>query len=143
MSKKMLNSMRSHGGSVENIINFNSWLNIADNFITWEKKQDHKCLQLPPSYSSDFKKIDNSKNTKILFCTANTNLYVYRIQDYILSSQIKLYLNFWRHFISKLDFKIKKNIVVRHIPHTDPWSQKKEFEKFLGKGSISKKKFFR
>ena len=132
----------SHGGSVENIINFNSWLNIADNFITWEKKQDHKCLQLPPYYSSDFKKIDNSKNTKILFCTANTNLYVYRIQDYILSSQIKLYLNFWRHFISKLDFKIKKNIVVRHIPHTDPWSQKKEFEKFLGKGSISKRKNF-
>ena len=41
-----------------------------------------------------------------------------------------------------LSCKIKKNIVVRHIPHTDPWSQKKEFEKFLGKGSISKRKNF-
>lgn len=29
----------SHGGTFEDKINFNSWMNISDNFITWEKKQ--------------------------------------------------------------------------------------------------------
>ena len=140
--KKTRFNICSHGGSVENIINFNSWLNVADKFISWEKKKNNRCLQLPPSYSTNYKKIKQSKNKKILFCTSNTNLYVYRIQDYILSSQIKLYLNYWKHFISQLDFKVKKNIVIRHVPYADPWSQKKEFEKFLGKKSISKKKNF-
>ncbi len=140
--KKTQFNICSHGGSVENIINFNSWLNVADKFISWEKKKNNRCLQLPPSYSTNYKKIKQSKNKKILFCTSSTNLYVYRIQDYILSSQIKLHLNYWKHFISQLDLKVKKNIVIRHVPYVDPWSQKKEFEKFLGKKSISKKKNF-
>ena len=132
----------SHGGYVEDTINFNSWVNISDKFITWEKKKNIKFLQLPPTYSLKFKVLKKFNNKKILFCTANTNLYLYRIQDYILSSQIKSNLNFWKEFISKLDLKIQKNIVIRHIPNQDPWSQKKEFENILGENAISQKKRF-
>ena len=34
---------------------------------------------------------------------------------------------------------MKKNIVVRQIPNSDPWFQK-EFEEILGKKAISKRK---
>ena len=132
----------SHGGFVENSICFDSWLNISDKFITWENKKHLKCLQLPPQYSLNFKQIKKFNNKKILFCTANASLYLHRIQDYILGSQIKLYLNFWKKFISKLNINMKKNIVVRQIPNSDPWFQKKEFEEILGKKAISKKKKF-
>ena len=132
----------SHGGTFENKINFNSWINISDKFITWDKKKNHKCIQLPPTYSLDKKNIENAKKKKILFCTANTNLYAYRIQDYIISSQIKLYLIFWKEFIKKLNLKIKADLIIRHIPNSDPWQLKKEFEKILGYNAISKKKKF-
>ena len=46
----------SHGGWVENLIGFNSWVNISDKFITWEKKTNIKCIQLPPTYSIEKKK---------------------------------------------------------------------------------------
>ena len=69
----------SHGGTFENKINFNSWINISDKFITWDKKKNHKCIQLPPTYSLDKKNIENAKKKKILFCTANKKLNTYRI----------------------------------------------------------------
>ena len=131
----------SHGGTFEDKINFNSWINISDRFITWDKKKNNKCVQLPPTYSLDKTNIEKIKK-KILFCTANTNLYAYRIQDYIISSQIKSYLIFWKEFVKKLNIKIKSDLIIRHIPNADPWHLKKEFEKILGNQSISKKNKF-
>ena len=132
----------SHGGTFEDKINFNSWMNISDNFITWEKKTNIKCIQLPPTYSIEKKNIKKTKNKQILFCTANTNLYNYRIQDYIISSQMKTYVSFWKEFIKRLNYKTRNILIIRHIPNIDPWHLKEEFEKILGNNAISKKKNF-
>ena len=46
--KKSKLVISSHGGYVESCINFNSWKNISDKFISWEKSNEKKVSQLPP-----------------------------------------------------------------------------------------------
>ena len=35
------------------------------------------------------------------------------------------YLKFWESLFRNMNNKIKSNIVIRHNPNSDPWSQKK------------------
>ena len=40
LEKKSKLVISSHGGYVESCINFNSWKNISDKFISWEKSNE-------------------------------------------------------------------------------------------------------
>jgi putative transferase (TIGR04331 family) len=130
----------SHGGYIENCINFNSWINISDKFISWENTKNKKIVQLPPLILANTKKNNNNKN--ILFCTSNTNLYAYRIHDYVVSSQIIEVMNFWKKFFLTINKKAKNNIIIRHIPNFDPWNQKSYLAKLFRHNALSKKKKF-
>lgn len=132
----------SHGGYVEKCINFNSWINISDKFISWEKNNDNKIVQLPPPYLKTNNKDHTTKNKNILFCTSNTNLYAYRIQDYIISSQIVECLKFWENLFRTMNAKIKDKIVIRHVPNFDRWNQKEKLVKLFQHNALSKKKKF-
>lgn len=132
----------SHGGYVENCINFNSWINISDKFISWEKSKEKKIVQLPPLCLKINNKSHRNKNNNILFCTSNTNLYAYRIQDYIISSQIIECLKLWENLFTTMNDKIKDKIVIRHVPNFDRWEQKKKLIKLFQHNVLSQKKNF-
>ena len=101
-----------------------------------------KTIQLPPLYLRNNKKKIVKKNKQILFCTSNTNLYAYRIEDYIISAQILECLNLWKNFFLSLDDGIKDKIIIRHVPGFDPWRQKDQLSKIFKHNAISKKKEF-
>ena len=126
---------------MESCINFNSWINISDKFISWEKSNDNKIVQLSPHLKTNNKN-DSTKNKNILFCTSNTNLYAYRIQDYIISSQIVEFIKFWENLFTTMNQKIKDKIVIRHVPNFDPWNQKKKLAKLFQHNPLSQKKNF-
>lgn len=132
----------SHGGYVENCINFDSWINISDKFISWEKSNEKKIVQLPPLYLKTSNKDHSNKNNNILFCTSNTNLYAYRIQDYIISSQIIECLKLWENLFTTMNDKIKDKIVIRHVPNFDRWNQKEKLDKLFQHNALSQKKNF-
>lgn len=132
----------SHGGFVENCINFNSWINISDKFISWEKSDDKKIIQLPPLCQKITDKKIKNKNENILFCTSNTNLYAYRIQDYVISSQIVECLGLWKNLFLTMDEKIKNKIVIRHVPNFDRWDQRGYLSKLFNHNALSKEKKF-
>jgi len=140
--KKSKLIISSHGGYVQNPINFNSWTNISDKFISWEKLNTKKTIQLPPLYLRNNKKKIIKKNKQILFCTSNTNLYAYRIEDYIISAQILECLKLWKNFFLSLDDGIKDKIIIRHVPGFDPWRQKDQLSKIFKHNAISRKKEF-
>ena len=131
-----------HGGHVEHSLNFNSIFSISDIFISWENLNHKKARQLPP-LNMDLKLNNNKNNNKnILFCTSDTKIYAYRIHDDIISSQMIEYLKFWESLFRNMNNKIKSNIVIRHNPNSDPWSQKKKLDKLFDHNSLSKRKNF-
>ena len=140
--KKSKLVISSHGGYVESCINFNSWKNISDKFISWEKSNEKKVSQLPPLNFKNNKKTSIGKNKNILFCTSNTNLYAYRIQDYVISSQIVECFKFWKNLFDSMSDNIKDKIVIRHVPNFDPWNQKEKLNKLFVHNAISQKKNF-
>ena len=140
--KKSKLVISSHGGYVESCINFNSWMNISDKFISWEKSNEKKISQLPPLNLKINKKTSIGKNKNILFCTSNTNLYAYRIQDYVISSQIVECFKFWKNLFDSMSDNIKDKIVIRHVPNFDPWNQKEKLNKLFVHNAISQKKNF-
>ena len=129
-----------HGGTLEKEVNFNSWENISDNLIGWEKKKktSKKYIQLNPTFldrkRQKFKKIYKIllKN-KILFLTSSSSLYTYRLEDRILSSQIQISLNLWKFFFSKLPTQLKNRIVIRNNPQFDPWNLNRQLNLFFKK----------
>ena len=129
-----------HGGTIEKEVNFNSWENVSDILIGWEKKNktSKKYIQLNPNFldkgGKNFKRIYKifSKN-KILFLTSSSSLYTYRLEDRVLSSQINSYLNHWKYFFNKLPQKLKDRIIIRNNPQFDPWNLKKYLNLFFKK----------
>ena len=75
-----------------------------------------------------------------MFLTSSSHLYTYRLEDKILSSQIKLNLNSWKLFFSKLPTNIKNEIVVRNNPEFDPWNLKDDLNFFFKRNVCSNKK---
>lgn len=149
-SKKSKLIIAHHGGTVEKVVNYNSWENISDKLIGWErntKKRDY--IQLNPIFlckeTSVIKNFTNLlKNftkpffkKKILFLTTSSSLYTYRLEDRILSSQMKLTLNFWKIFFNKLPTNIKNEIQIRNNPKFDPWNLKKDLNFFFKKDVCS------
>lgn len=142
-TKKSKLIIAHHGGTVEKEINFNSWENISDKLIGWEKnikKKDY--VQLSPIFLckekfalKNFTKLFFKK--KILFLTTSSSLYTYRIEDKILSSQIKLHLNFWKIFFNKLPLHIKNEFLVRNNPQFDPWNLKRDLNLFFKRNVCS------
>lgn len=129
-----------HGGTIEKEVNFNSWENVSDILIGWEKKDktSKKYIQLNPNFldkgGQNFKKIYKifSKN-KILFLTSSSSLYTYRLEDRVLSSQINSYIDHWKFFFNYLPLKLKNRIVVRNNPQFDPWNLNKNLNSFFKK----------
>ena len=89
-----------------------------------EKSNEKKYLNYPLNFKNN-KKTSIGKNKNILFCTSNTNLYAYRIQDYVISSQIVECFKFWKNLFVSMSDNIKDKIVIRHVPNFDPWNQRK------------------
>ena len=127
-----------HGGTIEKEVNFNSWENVSDKLIGWEKKDkpSKKYIQLNPNFldkeGQNLKKIYKIffKN-RILFFTSSSSLYTYRLEDRVLSSQIMSYLNHWKFFFNNLPLKLKNKIIIRNNPQFDPWNLNKNLNSFF------------
>ena len=131
----------SHGGWVEEEVNFSSWEKTAFKFISWKKEVGTNFIQMPPNYLLKKRKIlDKLKGKSLLFLSYHVETYAHRIQDGPISSDILDNHEQWLQFLKILNTNVKEKIIFRQGPFKDNWCFKQKFIHDFGEKFISKKK---
>ena len=131
----------SHGGWVEEEVNFSSWEKTAFKFISWKKEEGTNFIQMPPNFLLKKRKIlDKLKGKSLLFLSYHVETYAHRIQDGPISSDILDNHEQWLQFLKILNTNVKEKIIFRQGPFKDNWCFKQKFIYDFGEKFISKKK---
>ena len=131
----------SHGGWVEEEVNFSSWEKTAFKFISWKKEVGTNFIQMPPNFLLKKRKIlDKLKGKSLLFLSYHVETYAHRIQDGPISSDILDNHEQWLQFLKILNTNVKEKIIFRQGPFKDNWCFKQKFIYDFGEKFISKKK---
>ena len=130
----------SHGGWVEEEVNFSSWEKTAFRFISWKKEEGINFIQMSPNFLLKKRKIlDKLEGKSLLFLSYHVETYAHRIHDGPISSDILNNHEQWLQFLKILNTNIKEKIIFRQGPFSDNWCFKQKFISNFGEKFISKK----